>query len=581
MKQRKNISNMKFKRLNIFYKIAAAPGLAAFFLLCNCTGGQIGKKQSAIFKNGMVVSAHHEASKVGLEILKSGGNSIDAAIAVQFALAVVYPNAGNIGGGGFMVYRTAAKEYFTLDFREKAAQKAHRNMYLDRTGNPIKEKSITGYLAAGVPGSVAGMWAAHQKFGKLKWEKLLKPAIKLAENGFKVTEKQANELNKMDSAFRALNVGYNYLVKNSEWKAGEILQQPDLGKTLTLIADNGCDGFYKGETADLLLKEMQRNGGIITKTDLENYKAIWRKPLTGNYKNYKIITMPPPSSGGVALLQLLKMVESYPLKRFGYQTDSTIQLITETERRVYADRTKHLGDPDFTNVPINQLINPAYLINRMQDFNWDKATLSTQILAGNFTTKESEETTHFSIVDNEGNAVSITTTLNGSYGAKVFVKGAGFLLNNEMDDFSVKPGSPNMYGLIGGEANAIAPGKRMLSSMTPTIIEKDGNLYLVLGTPGGSTIITSVFQTVLNILEFDKNVQAAVNAKRFHHQWLPDEILMEKDAIDSLTKIKLQLKGFKFVQRGTIGRVDAILKNKWGYLEGGADPRGDDTKVGY
>jgi gamma-glutamyltranspeptidase/glutathione hydrolase len=369
--------------------------------------------------------------------------------------------------------------------------------------------------------------------------------------------------------------------QGKDWQAGDVVIQKDLAETLKRIQQNGRDGFYKGETAALIQNEMQRNGGIITSSDLANYNAVWRKPLIGNYRGYKIIAMPPPSSGGIALLQLLSMVENYPLTDYKFHSDSSVQIITEAERRVYADRATHLGDPDFYNVPIQQLLNKKYLNQRMSSFSWNKATPSSDVLAGDFKGKESEQTTHFSIVDHDGNAVSITTTLNGSYGAKVFVKGAGFLLNNEMDDFSVKPGVPNMYGLVGGEANAIAPNKRMLSSMTPTILEKDGKLFMVVGTPGGSTIITTVFQTILNVIDHQMTMQAAVNASRFHHQWLPDLLYTEKNAIDSITLKNLKAKGYQVKERENIGRCDAILLNKWGYYEGGADPRGDDTKIGY
>jgi len=548
-------------------------------LLSACVGGQIAQNNSGQYKNGLVVSAHPSASKVGLEILKKGGNAVDAAVAVQFALAVVYPTAGNLGGGGFLVYRSATGELATLDFREKAPEKASRDMYLDASGNAIPEKSLFGHLAAGVPGSVDGMVKAHEKFGKLKWTDLLQPAINLANNGFPVTEKQAEELNEMQEPFMKFNPGKSYFIKKN-FKGGDIWIQEDLAKTLELIRDNGREGFYSGPVADHIVAEMTAGGGLISKEDLKNYQAQWREPLVGKYKDYKIITMPPVSSGGIALLQLLNSVESFPLKRFGHNSDSTMQVMIEAERRVYADRATHLGDPDFYKVPQKQLIDPSYSKMRMSTFNWDKATLSTDIKAGEFP-KESEETTHFSIVDREGNAVSLTTTLNGGYGSMVFVKGAGFLLNNEMDDFSVKPGAPNMYGLLGGEANSIVPGKRMLSSMTPTILEKNGDLFMVVGTPGGSTIITSVFQTILNVLEFDMNMQAAVNAKRFHHQWMPDEVVVEKGSPDSLTRKKLESKAYKFRERKAIGRVDAILKTPWGYYEGGADPRGDDTRMGW
>lgn len=572
---------IKIKTFN-FLRIAKLNSVFAIFLLGACVQGQIGKQSSQTYKNGMVVSANAYASDIGLDILKKGGNAIDAAVAVQFALAVVYPNAGNIGGGGFMVYRSAKGEANTLDFREKAPSKANKDMYLDSLGNPITQLSLVGHLAAGVPGSVAGMWSAHQKYGKLDWKLLLEPAIKLAENGFKITERQAIELNGNDSTFRVLNPDKEYLLNPlKNWKEGDELIQKDLAKTLKLIQEKGRDGFYKGEMATLIEAEMLRNGGIISKADLENYEAIWRKPLIGNYKGYKVIAMPPPSSGGIALLQLLSMIEDYDLSKYPIHQDSSIQLTTEVERRVYADRATHLGDPDFYQVPTQNLLNKSYVKNRMSNFSWDKATFSSSILAGNFNSKESEQTTHFSIVDRDGNAVSITTTLNGSYGAKVFVKGAGFLLNNEMDDFSVKPGTPNMYGLVGGEANAIAPNKRMLSSMTPTILEKDGELFMVVGTPGGSTIITTVFQTIVNVIDYKMSMQAAVNAKRVHHQWLPDVVEFEENAIDSLNLEKLKQKGYQLKLRGSIGRCDAILKNKWGYYEGGADPRGDDAKRGY
>lgn len=554
--------------------------LFAFGLfLTSCVGGQTGRNNSGQYKNGMVVSAHPEASKVGLDILKKGGNAIDAAVAVQFALAVVYPDAGNIGGGGFLVYRSAKGEISTLDFREKAPGNASRDMYLDAAGNAITEKSIYGHLAAGVPGSVDGMVKAHAKYGKLSWAEVVQPALNLAQNGFSITESQAQEFVAMQKSIKKYNPGKSYFIKD-KWTKGELWVQKDLAKTLQLIRDNGRDGFYAGEVADLIVAEMQKGGGLISKEDLKNYQAQWRDPLVGNYKDFKIITMPPPSSGGIALLQLLNSVEAYPLKRYGFNSDSTIQLLVEAERRVYADRATHLGDPDFYKVPQKQLIDPKYSVERMANFNWNKATLSSDIKAGEIIA-ESEETTHFSIVDRQGNAVAVTTTLNGGYGSMVFVNGAGFLLNNEMDDFSVKPGTPNMFGLLGGEANAIQPGKRMLSSMTPTILEKNGDLFMVVGTPGGSTIITSVFQTILNVIEFDMGMQSAVNAKRFHHQWLPEEVVVEKGGVDSLARLKLENKGYKFRERKAIGRVDAILKTKWGYFEGGADPRGDDTKLGW
>jgi len=538
-------------------------------------------QNSAIYRKGMVVCAYPDAAQAGLAVLKKGGNAVDAAVAVQFSLAVTLPQAGNIGGGGFMVYRSAKGQANTLDFREKAPAQASANMYLDAHGNVIPNKSLYTHQAAGVPGSVDGMVQAHQKYGKLKWADLVQPAIDLALKGFKVTERLAADLNRNQTDFTKLNAaGKNYFIKDTPWKAGDILVQEDLAKTLTLIRDKGRAGFYQGTVASQLVAEMKAGSGMISQADLDNYHSVWRKAITGKYKQYKVITMPPPSSGGIALVQLLQSVEPFPLSRWGHNQDSTVQLITEAERRVYADRSKYLGDPDYFKVPVDSLLQPNYITGRMQTFNWNAATPSSSIQPGSFAGYESDQTTHYSIVDAQGNAVSITTTLNGSFGAKIFVKGAGFLLNNEMDDFSAKPGVPNMYGLVGGKANSIQPGKRMLSSMTPTIVEKDGKLFMVVGTPGGSTIITSVFQTILNVIEFNQDAQQAVTSKRFHHQWLPDEVATESNTFSEAVVNKLQQKGYKIVDRGGIGRVDAIVVTPQGYA-GGADPRGDDTKAGW
>lgn len=531
------------------------------------------------YKNGVVVSAHPEASKVGLQILKEGGNAIDAAVAVQFALAVVYPNAGNIGGGGFLVYRDKKGGTNSIDFREKAPLKAFRDMYLDSLGNPIKMKSLYGHLAAGVPGTVDGMVKAHERYGKLTWKQVVEPAVVLALKGFPITAKQAGELNHLKATLEKYNPDGTALAKDEEWHEGDLLIQPELAHTFELIRDKGRAGFYEGEVADAVVKEMKRGNGIMSKEDLLAYQAVWREPVTGTYKGYKIITMPPPSSGGIALMQLLHSVEPYPIAKWGHNQDSTVRLIVEAERRVYADRSEYLGDPDFFDVPKRALLNVKYQEGRMQSMDWNRATPSACIKPGKLI-YESEETTHYSIVDKYGNAVSVTTTLNGSYGSKVAVKGAGFLLNNEMDDFSAKAGSPNMYGVTGGVANSIQPGKRMLSSMTPTIIEKNKKLYMVVGTPGGSTIITSVFQTIINVLDFGMDMQQAVTAKRFHHQWLPDEVFTEPNVFSPSTSQKLEEKGYRLTPRSSIGRVDAILKTKKGY-QGGADPRGDDTAAGY
>lgn len=577
--------------MKIFFQIIIF--LSSFFLF-SCESSQesdkeqvlIAKRDSGLIADsGMVVSAHPLASKVGVEILEKGGNAIDAAVAVQFALAVVYPNAGNIGGGGFMVVRLNNGEINSLDFREKAPMKASRDMYLDKNGNVIENMSGTGVLSAGVPGSVDGMVKAHEKYGSLSWKDLLQPAIDLAENGFEITERQAKEFNDMKADF----VKFNPLHRNiplvnyspDGWRKGDMLVQKELAKTLICIRDKGRDGFYSGETAFHIIELMKVFNGLISLDDLKFYESKWREPIVGWYHRYKIISMPPPSSGGIALVQLLNMVENYPLKDFGWNKEKYVHLLAEAEKRVYADRSIHLGDPDFYSVPVKELLDSAYMISRMRNFNSDKAAPSSEISACNFTSKEKEETTHFSIVDKWRNAVSVTTTLNGSYGAGIFVPGAGFLLNNEMDDFSAKPGVPNAYGLVGAEANAIAPGKRMLSSMTPTVIEKNGKLFMVAGTPGGSTIITSVFQTILNVIEHDMTMNEAVNAKKFHHQWKPDTIFIEEGALDSSAIITLKKKGHHIIKRGPIGRTDAILILSDGKLEGGADRRGDDKTEGY
>lgn len=533
------------------------------------------------FKNGMVVTAHPEASKVGIDILKKGGNAIDASIAVQFALAVVYPNAGNIGGGGFLVYRDAKGNTDALDFREKAPLNAKEDMYWDKDGNAITDLSLYGQLAAGVPGTVDGMVKAHEKYGKLSWKELVTPAINLAQKGFKITKQQASELTNKHNDFVRLNAKTNALTSKVNWVEGDLLIQADLAKTLKLIQQKGRKGFYEGKTADLIVKEMNRGNGIISKKDLADYHSVWRTPVSGLYKGYKIISMPPPSSGGIALISLFQSVEDYPLNKWGFQSEKSIQTIVEAERRVYADRAEHLGDPDFVKVPQAQLLNKTYNVNRMKDFSFDKATPSSSIKAGEIIGKESMETTHYVIVDKDGNAASVTTTLNGSYGSLVVVNDAGFLLNNEMDDFSVKPGTPNMYGLVGGKANAIEPSKRMLSSMTPSILEKDGKLFMLVGTPGGSTIITSVFQTILNVIDFNMTMQEAVSAPRFHHQWLPDQVDYEPKAISTNVREALQQKGYNLKERKPYGRVDGILVNPDKTYQGGADPRGDDTIVGY
>ncbi|GAA0894047.1 gamma-glutamyltransferase [Fulvivirga kasyanovii] len=533
-----------------------------------------------IADSAMVVSAHPLASRVGIDIIKNGGNAVDAAVAVQFALAVVYPAAGNIGGGGFMVYRDHEGNTDALDFREAAPLASSRNMYLNENGEVIEELSRLGHLASGVPGTVDGMVTAHGKYGKLPWESLVQPAIDLARDGFPLTAMEARGLSSSIEDFKK----YNTFPPSSfikKWHEGDTLRLPDLANTLERIRDTKREGFYSGRTADLIVREMNRGGGIITYEDLKNYHSMWRKPTSAPYKNYKVISMPPPSSGGIALTQLLTMIEDLPVAEHGFHSPEAIHYMVEAERRVYADRATHLGDPDFYLVPAKDLTDRSYLKSRMEHVSESEATPSDSVAAGEFSLYESEETTHYSIVDKEGNAVAVTTTLNGSYGSHVVVDSAGFLLNNEMDDFSVKPGFPNMYGLIGGEANAIVPLKRMLSSMTPTIVEKEGKLYMVVGSPGGSTIITSVFQTVLNVIEFDMNMQQAVTAGRFHHQWKPDVVYVEKNSIDEDVLKALTKMGHTMEAREPIGRVDAILITPDGKLEGGADPRGDDMAIGF
>lgn len=541
-------------------------------------------RQGVIGKQAMVASAHPEASKVGAEILRAGGNAIDAATATFLALAVVHPSAGNLGGGGFLVYRDQTGQAFTLDFREKAPLAATRDMYLDSLGNVIPNMAWLGYSASGVPGSVDGMVEMHKRFGKLPWAQVVQPAIDLAERGVVLTENEARGLNRVRPDLRRFNPNKNYFVKadSSQWAAGEVLIQNDLGQTLRRIQAGGRAGFYGGETARLLIAEMAKAKAPITQADLDGYHSAWRTPIEGTYRGYRVISMPPTSSGGIALMQLLKLVEPFPLTRWGWHSDSTTQVMIEAERRVYADRATWLGDPDFFRVPAAQLIDPGYLRGRWADFSWAAATPSEAVKAGKIAGYESSETTHFSVVDAEGNAVAITTTINNGYGSRVVVGGAGFFMNDEMEDFSAKPGVPNAFGLIGNEANAIQPGKRMLSSMTPTILEKDGKLAMVVGTPGGSTIITSVFQTILNVIDHGMTMQQSVNALKFHHQWLPDRTTFEKGGFAEKTLERLRAKGYRIEpQLGTLGRMDCILVRPDGTLEGGSDPRGDDTSVGY
>ena len=528
---------------------------------------------------GAVVSAREEASAIGVAIMKQGGTAFDAMIATDLALTVCYPNAGNISGGGFAVYRTNGGDIGSLDFREKAPLGASSDMYLDEEGNVIPNKSTLGGLAVGVPGTVAGLVALHEKFGTLPWKTLVQPAIDLARKGYVVTPKQEQSFKSKKDDFIAVNGPETLYAQDFE--AGDRVQNLALAETLERIAKFGKAGFYQGPVADDLVARVQETGGIITHEDLLTYEPVWRDPIQFKYKDLMLYAMGPPSSGGICLGQIMKMIEPYDVGQYEHNSLQAMQVIVEAERRSYADRSLYLGDPDFVKIPKDSLLDSDYLSKRMRSFTFEKATKSSDIAPGTIQWEESEETTHYSIVDPQGNAIAVTTTLNGSYGSKVFVEKGGYFLNNEMDDFSSKPGVPNMFGLIGGKANAIAPQKRMLSAMTPTIVEKNGKLAMVVGTPGGSTIITSVLQTILNVYEFDMDVQSAVASPRFHHQWLPDVVVFEPGLFDPSLIKSLQAKAYDIKEEYSriIGRVDAIQVSESGEITTGADPRGDDTAV--
>jgi len=561
-------------------------GLFYIILLvaCSCTGNtelSVTEGHHIVSDHGMVVSAHPQGSKSGIRIMQEGGNAIDAAVATGFALAVCYPEAGNLGGGGFMVVRMSDGTTDVIDFREKAPAGASRNMYLSEDGSVVEGLSTETHLAAGVPGTVDGLIKIHSKYGKLSFRKVIQPAIDLARNGYSLTAEQAKGLNENREYFISKNRNKPAFVSDTEWKEGDLVKQPDLAETLERIRDSGREGFYSGKTAELIIREMQRGNGLITAKDLNDYESVFRKPLVTEYKGYRLITVPPPSGGGIILFQILGMTEPFPLNEWGFHSVKSIHLIAEAERRAFADRAQFSGDPDFVDVPVGALLDREYLVSRMNDFDEERTSLSSEIRAGSPGNYESEETTHFSVVDGYGNAASVTTTLNNIYGSSIIADGAGFFLNNEMNDFSVKPGVPNMFGLTGGDANAIEPGKRMLSSMTPVIVEKDGKLFLVAGSPGGSTIPTTVYQVIINLIDYNMSIAQAVDTGRFHHQWLPDWISYEAESLDSLTITRLKQIGYELRPRTSIGRVNALRILQDGRIAGAADRRGDNSACGY
>ena len=563
-------------------KIFSFPlAVIAFIIISSCSTERSGEERSGVRgEKAMVVSAHPESSKIGVEILRAGGNAIDAAVAVQFALAVCYPEAGNIGGGGFMVYRTADGVAYSLDFRECAPNAARKDMYLDSAGNVIESLSLSGHLACGVPGSVAGMAEAHGRFGSMSWKELLRPAVDLAANGFAVTSRQAARLNEHSASFASMSTQACSWFGREKWFEGDYLLQPELAATLARISEAGSGDFYSGITAGLIVEEMMRGNGLIGYEDLEDYRAVWREPVVGAYGNYRLYSMGLPSSGGIALFQMLGMrglFSDLPAMQFD---PTRIHILSEIQRRVFADRARYMGDPDFIEVPVDALLNPDYLALRAAEISPYRASNAAEIRAGDFVF-EPLETTHFSIVDPAGNAVAITTTVNGLYGSHVVVGGAGFFLNNEMDDFSIKPGHPNLFGLSGGQANAIAPGKRMLSSMTPTIVEEDGRLAMVLGSPGGSRIITSVCNVFLNVADLGMGIQQAVDAGRFHHQGSPDILYLEDYRLPGEIHKSLGKLGHNVQHVSGMGAVDAILIDQQGNRIGAADPRGDDNAMGF
>ena len=541
------------------------------------------KSNTVVVENAAVSSRSMLASEAGVEAMRNGGNAVDAAVSTAFTLAVTYPSAGNLGGGGFAVIRMPDGKVFTNDHRERAPKNATRDMFLDEAGEYVAERALRSHLASGVPGSVAGLLAIHERFGVLSRESVVAPAIELAREGFELPADIARQFSSRHEWFQHIDSTRKVFYKEdgSFYQAGELFKQPDLAATLSRVSEQGRDGFYKGETADLIEAEMSRGGGLVSKSDLEVYESVWREPIHGRYRGYDIHSMPPPSSGGVLVVQLLNMLEPFELSELGFHTAPSMHLMIEAERRAYADRALHLGDPDFYPVPLDTLLSKRYAKSRIEDIG-ATATTSDDVDAGSIP-KEPFETTHFSVIDADGMAVAFTTTINGGYGSGIIVEGAGFLLNNEMDDFSAKPGTPNMFGLIGGEANAIEPGKRMLSSMTPTIVSKGNRFILITGSPGGSTIITTTLQVILNVIDHGFELEEAVNAPRFHHQWRPNSVRFEagikQDVIDELSAMgHTELN--RLPERFAIGDANSILKYR-GSITATSDGRNEGGAVGF
>ena len=564
-------------------KVIARSFICSIVVFLSCSTFADGASRSTIkAKQGMVVTAHRLASEAGVEILKQGGNAVDAAVAVGFALAVVFPEAGNIGGGGFMLVRLHDGKSAVIDFREKAPQRATRTMYLDSLGN-VTDKSVEGYLAVGVPGTVAGLVKAIEEFGTMKLANVIQPAIRLAEQGFAVDDRLASSFQDYKDKLLAYPSTVKAFTKNGAlFFEGDTLKQPDLAETLRRIQKDGNDGFYRGQTARLIVDEMQHGRGLVTYDDLKGYEAVVREPLRGIYRGYEIIAPPPPSSGGLCLFELLNIVEGYDVGSMGFHSSRSVHVMAEAMKRVYADRTEFLGDPEFVNVPVDILSSKKYAERRRKEIDTLHATSSEAVHHG-VVASEGDHTTHYNVIDREGNVVATTYTLNDLFGNKVVVGGAGFFLNDEMDDFSSKPGVPNIYGLIGSEANAIAPQKRMLSSMCPTIIVKDGKPIAAFGARGGSRIITTVFEVIVNLIDFNMNIQDAVDYPRFHHQWLPDQLLVEKFCLPADVVQNLQLLGHAVVEnKPATGQLEALfVDEKTGYFIGAPDPREGGVAVGY